>query len=198
MVARRLSSIESWNEHASITLDQILTNRCARLAFDKLCSKGAERYELGKRVLTAARFRGFRQDDPLSVSGISRASLEKLPADIRGVAHEIALVAKNPNLYSAPAEEDYIRSLVEYLQGYADDLEAKIKTFRSFLRRHPRHYDMQSVSRRKLLRYVHKATGRPSYGLVADVLSGAPALGSEEPIVDASSLRKLYKRESVV
>jgi hypothetical protein len=167
------------------------------MAFDKLCSKGADRYELGTCVLTAARFRGFRQDDPLSVSGISRASLEKLPADIRGVAHQVALVAENPNLYSASTEEDYIRSLVEDLKGYADDLEVKIKTFRSFLRRHPRHYDMQSVSRRKLLRYVHKATGRPRYGLVADVLSGAPALVGEETIVDASSLRKLYKRKSV-
>jgi len=191
LAARRESKVESLGEHAAITLDQILTDRCARKAFDKLCSKGADRSELEQRVLTAAHVRGFRGYDPVLVPGIARSSLEKLPADIQGVANEMTLVARNPNLYSL-AEEDYVRKLVEVLQRYADDLEAKIKTFRSFLRKHPRHYDMQSVTRRELLRYVQKATGRPRYGLVADILSGAPTVGREQLVVDASSLRKLY------
>jgi hypothetical protein len=191
LVSRRSSSVEALHKHVSITLDQILTDRAARMAFEKLCSKGANRKELEMRVLNAARWKGFRENDPLFVPGISRRSLEKQPSVIRTIAHQIASVGANPNLYSTD-EDERIMSLVQDLQRYADGLEMKIKAFRSFLLKHPRHYDMQSVSRRKLLRYVHTTTGEPHYTLVADVLSGAPNVGREEPIVDVSSLRKVY------
>src|SRR5271167_158628 len=36
-----------------VTLDEILADSCARKAFDNLCSKGADRQELGKLVLHA-------------------------------------------------------------------------------------------------------------------------------------------------
>lgn len=191
LASRKSSSIEALLRHRSITLDQILTDRGARMAFDKLISKGADGNELGMRVLSAVHWRGFRGDDPLCVPGISRKSLEKLPAKVRTVGHEIASVSKNPNLYSTD-EDERIMSLVQDLRRNADGLGMKIKAFRSFLLKHPRHYDMQSVSRCKLLRYVHKTTGQPHYSLVADVLSGAPKVGGEEPIVDVSSLRKVY------
>jgi hypothetical protein len=153
---------------------------------------GADRNKLEGLVLNAVRFTGFRYDDPLFVHGVTRTSLQKLPTDIRAIAHEMASVSGNPNLYPTPDDSDYIMGLVEDLQRFSEGLDAKIKHFRSFMLKHPRHYDMQSVSRRKLLRYVHKTTGQPRYALVADILSGAPAVGKEEPIVEASSLRKLY------
>jgi hypothetical protein len=193
LASRKSSNVESLRHHSRIALDAVLEDRCARTAFNKLCSKGADRKELELLVLNAVRFTGFRYDDPLFVPGVTRTSLQKLPADIRAIAQEMASVGGNPNLYSTPADSDYIMGLAEDLQRFANGLEAKIKVFRSFMLKHPRHYDMQSVSRRKLLRYVNKTTGQPRYALVADVLSGAPAVGKEDPIVDASSLRKLYQ-----
>jgi len=189
---RKSSTVESLRLHSQITLDAVLEDRCAQAAFNKLCSTGADRKELALLVLNAVRFRGFRDTDPLFVPGITRTSLKKLPADIRAIAHKIASVRGNPNLFRTPADDDPVITLVLDLERYADGMEAKIKNFRSFMLKHPRHYDMQSGSRCKLLRYVHKTTGQPHYALVADVLSGAPAVGKEEPIVDASSLRKIY------
>jgi hypothetical protein len=181
-----------WFKHRSITLEQVLSDPRARIAFEKLCSHGTDRKQLATLVLIAVWFRGFRSDNPLTVHGMTGASLRKLPKDIREMAQRIESICGNPNLYLTPAGNESALSLAKDLHTYADRLETQIHAFRSFLRKHPRHYDMQTVSRRKLLRYVHMATGHPRYTWVADVLSGAPAVGGEEPIVDASSLRKLY------
>lgn len=143
-------------------------------------------------MLHAVWARNIRGFDPLTVSGLGRASLDKLPADIRKFAQKIALLGENPNLDPPPALEQEFRKLPQTLQRYADNLQATIKHFRRFLQRHPRYYDIQVSTRRKLLRYVYKATGQPHYAWVASVLSGAPVVRAAEPVVDSSSLRKIY------
>lgn len=198
MPAKRLSGGESMlsAQRLSITLDQVLSETGPRKAFDKLCSMGADSAQLKRWVMSAIHFTGFRQDDPLFVPGLSRQSLAKLPDDIRAIARKVASVGGNPNLYSSPAAYEPVRKLVENLNRFAGDLEKQVRFYRSFLQKHPRYYDMQTVSRRRLLRYVHRSTGQPQYTLVAEVLSGAPKIENEEPFVDASSLRKLYSNSS--
>lgn len=137
-------------------------------------------------------FRGFRGDDPLWIPGITPASLRKFPADTREIARRIEHICGNPALYSKHGDTDADMQLAKDLCAYSDRLEARMKTFRSFLREHPKHYDMQTVSRRKLLGYIHRATGLAHYSWVADILSGAPQRGAEESFVEASSLRKIY------
>jgi hypothetical protein len=192
LAARRLQDAAAPLKFVRITIDQILADSSARKAFDKLCSKGADRQELGELVLNAVHVRGFRSLDPLFVSDVTRASLAALPREIRAIALKLVLIAENPNLDPSPALEECARKLPEALRRYADNLEARIKHFRRFLQRHPRYYDLQTAARRKLLQYVDKTTGRPHYAWVADILSGAPVRGTEEPIVDVSALRKIY------
>src|ERR1019366_4717343 len=104
-------------------LDHVLADHCAQVAFDKLCSNGADRKELEMRVLSAVRWKEFRHEDPLFELGISRRSLNKLPTSIRTIAHQMASVSGNPNLYSI-AEEEHVKHLVQDLQSFADGLEA--------------------------------------------------------------------------
>lgn len=176
----------------SVRLDEILADSCARKAFDNLCSKGADRQELGKLVLHAIWLRGMRSYDPLSVSGLGRESLKKLPDDIRRIAEKITLVGENPDIDPPPALKQQFSRLPKTLRRYADNLQATIDHFRQFLQTHPRYYNLQVSSRRKLLRYIHKTTGRPHYARVASILSAAPLVGTAEPVVDSSSLRKIY------
>jgi hypothetical protein len=176
----------------SVTLDEILSDSCARKAFNILCSQGADRQELGKLALQAVWLRGMRSYDPLWVSSLGRESLKKLPNDIRKIAEKITLVGENPDIDPPLALKQQFSRLPETLRRYADNLQATIDHFRQFLQTHPRHYDLQVSSRRKLLRYVHKTTGRPHYARVASILSAAPVVGTAEPIVDSSSLRKIY------
>ena len=191
MAARRIQNAEPL-KFARITIDQILADSSARKAFDKLCSKGAERQELEEFVLHAVHLRGFRSFDPLFVPGVSRASLAKLPKEIRAMALKLVLIAENPDLDPPPALEVCSRKLPETLRRYADNLEATIKHVRRFLQKHPRYYDLQTDARRKLLQYVNKTTGHPHHAWVADVLSGAPVRNTDEPVVDSSSLRKIH------
>jgi hypothetical protein len=192
LAARRIQNAAPPLKFARITIDQILADSSARKAFDKLCSKGADRKELEEFVLHAVYVRGFRSFDPLFVSGMSRASLAKLPKEIRAIALKLVLIAENPDLDPPPALEQPARELPEALRRYADNLEATIKHFRLFLQKHPRYYDLQTAARRKLLQYVNKSTGHPHHAWVADVLSGTPVVGTDEPVVDSSSLRKIY------
>jgi hypothetical protein len=136
--------------------------------------------------------REFRRFDPLFVSGLSREALNRFPTAVRKVATKIESVSENPHLYLQFLSGSNFQSLPGELRAYADKLEATIRQYRQGLKTNPRFFDMQVVLRRKLLHYVAKTTGQPHYAWVASVLSGAPMLGTSEPVVDSSTLRKLY------
>ena len=175
-----------------ITIEEILADASASKAFDKLCAHGADRKVLATLVQVTVLAREFRKFDPLFVSGFGRETLNKFPTTIREVATKIESVFKNPYLEPQPLPDSNFQSLPGKLRAYANKLEATIKQYRQSLKTSPRFFDMQVVLRRKLLHYVAKTTGQPHYAWVASVLSGAPMLGTSEPVVDPSTLRKLY------
>jgi transposase len=143
----------------------------ASSSFRRLVEAGSKADELEnhlKQAVVAYKFP--RRFDPLAVPGMSRKRIERFPDELRLVACGVEMVNEHPFFGESEGIDQKAKLLARSLRSYADYCQETIRSFRSGMKTNPRHFDMQSIFRRKLLQYVYSSTGDWHYQWVADVL----------------------------
>jgi hypothetical protein len=90
-----------------------------------------------------------------------------------------------------------VQELTIHLREYSASLKSAIEFSRRFMKKNPHYWNFRTIFQLKLIRYVHKNTGRPNYSAIADLLNaGLTAVGVDD-FVEPGTLRKLHVRNPV-
>lgn len=175
----------------------VLRDPKARNAFEVLTQKGASPDRLREMVELAVGGQLVpRSLDLFFVDEMSREKVAGFPTALRVVAEQIERIRDNPQFHLKPGTVPAIVNLPASLRQYAEDMGRTMEFGRVFMKKNPRYFDLASIFKLKLLRYIQQTTRDPRFPLVADLLYAAFSAGGMEVDIDAGSLRKLYVRQS--
>ncbi len=182
-----------------INWEDVLKDPRARDALKVLTQKGASSDRLRELLEVAAGAQFFpRSLDLFSVDGMTRKHVADFPRKLRVTAEQIERIRRNPQFHLESLGGGAIENLPATLQKYADNLDRTIRFGRDFMKKRPRYFDLASIFKLKLLKYVQRSTGTPRFSLVADLLHAAfssAGMNFDETDFDDSALRKLYSRQ---
>jgi len=170
-------------------------------AFERIVAEGADATKLSRLIGTLIMGASLPKNSiPLAVAGMTSKKLRQLPAQIRDLACSIENVNNNPHLQDSDdpggpgwgSPSKVAEQLPGMLKSYALKLEGQICSISRFLQVNPAFFDLTIVFKRKVLRYVEQATGKPRFSLVAELLNSAFLAADLDNDTDAAALRYLH------